>query len=225
MEYLGPRKLFLFDMIDEYFKLLDDLENCVDYVPVIIKINAFFLNMSNGFVEILFKVVYQHIKKLELNIFAKSKMIDIIHIRNIYKDIVNNKRVVSITREIKKLFEDSDFEVKFEIHKYESLMNLMEELDFICAFEMYSYLLREDSEDVFNFLVKYLTNEFVDNENRNYKFINGRVLKQIENKVKIFKKNYNDYDDIDLVSKNEDHIIYKVNDVVKIINYTEYHSE
>lgn len=216
MKYLNTRKLFLFDMIDEYLKLLDDMEDGFCHEMSIKKVNGFFSNISQGFVEIIFKIIYQHVSKLELNLFEESKTIGINHIRNIYRGIISNGDAKKIINEINICIEDMNSSNKFDIKKYGQLVDLVEDLDFICMFELYSYLLCEDVEGVLSFILNKLTNDFVTDKNKNAKIINERILHQIERKINLFKKLYDD-EDISVVIRNEDHIIYKINDVLKIV--------
>ena len=57
MKYLETRKLFLFNMVNEYLKLLDYMEEDYNHKLVIEKVNKFFSNISKSFVEIIFKIV------------------------------------------------------------------------------------------------------------------------------------------------------------------------
>lgn len=216
MKYLETRKLFLFNMVNEYLKLLDYMEEDYNHKLLIEKVNKFFSNISKSFVEIIFKIVVEHTSKLELNFFGDSRTIGINHIKNIYRGIISNSDVKKILENINVCVKDLDCNNKFEIKKYGQLVDLIEELDFLCMFELYSYLLGEDVEGVLSFILNKITEDAVAPDESNADVINERVMYQIESKIRLFKKLYDD-EDIDLVEKNEDHIIYEINDVLKIV--------
>lgn len=217
MKYLKTKKLFLFDMISEYIELLDEIDEVYNHTAVIKKINEFFLNISDSFIEIIFKIVFQHTNKLKLYIFSGSKTMGVSHIKNIYKEIVSDSNVKRILEGINYSIKKIDsLDSKFDIKKYGQLISLIEELDFVCMFEMYSYLLNEDSEGVFSFILDELIKKILKDYDYDEEILFEVFLSQVEDKINLFKKLYND-EEICLVSKNKDHIIYKINGVLKIV--------
>lgn len=216
MKYLETKKLFLFDMISEYIELLDEIEDGYNHIAVIKKINEFFLNISDSFIEIIFKIVFQHTNNLKLYIFSDSQKIGISHIKNIYKGIVGDFNVRRILEGINSCVKEIDTNNNFDIKKYGELVDLIEELDFICMFEMYSYLLSEDSEGVLSFILGELTKKILKDYDYDENILYEVFLSQVEYKINLFKKLYKD-EEIHLVLKNKDHIIYKINGVLKIV--------
>lgn len=216
MKYLETKKLFLFDMISEYIELLDEVEDGYNHIAIIKKINEFFSNISESFTEIIFKIVLQHTSKLELYVFSDLKKIGVSHIKNIYKSIIENPNVKGILEKTSLCVKEIDAENNFDIKKYGELINLIEELDFICMFEMYSYLLNEDSEGVLSFILEELNKKLLKDYSYDENILYDVFLSQVEDKINLLKKLYND-EEVQLVSKNKDHIIYKINGVLKIV--------
>lgn len=214
MSYLQTRKMFLFDDVNNCLDIIENVSEGLVNKDSILDVNNYFLSISKGFVETIFRLVYRHVYKLKLNIFNESHMININHVRNIYKGILDNRLVKNILNEITLNIESC---VKvFDIKKYIKIFDLIEELDFICMFEMYSYLLDEDVEGVLSFILSKILGNIIYNNKENVEVVNSRALSYVEKKLNLFKKIYDD-EEITIVMKNRDHIIYKINNVVKLV--------
>ncbi len=211
---LQPRKMFLFHVANDHLNIIENISEGLVDRDSIVDVNNYFLSISKGFVETIFSLVYKHIYKLELNIFNDSHMININHVKNIYKGILNNSLVKNILNEI--TFNIEKCIELFDIKKYIKIFDLIEELDFICTFEMYSYLLDEDVEGVLSFILSKILGNIIYNNNENIEVVNSRALSYVEKKLNLFKKIYDD-EEITIVMKNRDHIIYKINNVVKLL--------
>ncbi len=214
MKDLQPRKMFLFHVVNDHLNIIENISEGLVDRESIVDVNKYFLSISKGFVETIFTLVYKHIYKLELNIFNDSHMININHVKNIYKGILDNHLVKNILNEI--TFNIESCVKLFDIKKYIKIFDLIEELDFICMFEMYSYLLDEDVEGVLSFILSKILGNIIYNNNENVEVVNSRALSYVEKKLNLFKKIYDD-EEITIVMKNRDHIIYKINNVVKLL--------
>lgn len=215
MRYLGIRKLFLFNMVNKYFKLLDDIDEAVNPEFTIQEVNLYLLSICTGFTEISFKTCYKHIYDLELNLFGEQKNIGINHIKNIYKVIVDNLYVKKNIENISNCIKNINSIDVYSIEKYRQIVDWIEEIDLISMFEMYSYLLSEDVESVFSFILEKISEDVVYSNDTNIEVVSERVLQDLEDKIRLFKKLYID-EDVAIIVRNKDHIIYKINDVLKI---------
>ncbi len=217
MKYLEGRNLFLFSSINSYLGYLDDIDDDrFNFDIVIGKVNGFLSGIPKDFVKIIFGIVSKYVVSMNLNPFGKSGDASIAgHIKNICDGIVTDYRVKDILSAIGTNMQYIVSSKRFDINNYLEVVNLIEELDFVCIIEIYSYLLCEDIDSVLNFVL----NEFVeslyligyDGE------VNGEeMLSYVESKLKLFRKLYDD-EDIYLVSKSQECIIYRVNDTLKMI--------
>lgn len=206
--------MFLFDEANAQLDLIESISEGLLDANYIKDVNEYFLSISKKFVESIFITVYMHVCKLDLNIFNASKVISIEHIKNIHKGILDNHLTKIILNKIG--FSIESCIKSFDIKKYSEIMDLVEELDLICIFEMYSYLLGEDIEDVLSFVLSMITENIVYNNQEEIEHVNSRVLCEVERKINLFKKIYDD-EEVSIIIKNTDHIIYKINDVVKLV--------
>lgn len=215
MKYLETRKLFLFNMVKDYLKLIDNIEESSEADLTVQKVNLYLLSICSGFTELAFKVCYKHIYDLDLNLFGEYRNIGINHIRNIYKGIVDNQYIKNNIENIVNCIRDIESRDGFSLEKYGQIANWIEEIDLISMFEMYSYLLGEDVESVFSFILEKISDDVVYSNDVNMEIISERVLQELEDKIRLFKKIYID-EDVSVIVRNKDHIIYKINDVLKI---------
>lgn len=212
MQYLNTRKLFLFDMVNEHVSQLDLMDDECNYAEIITNANKFFMDFSKRFIEKIFKIVYDHVNQLELNIFAEDKTLSINHVKNIYRGILSNSSIKKFSENIKNKANEINQRETFDIREYGQLMDYVEELDFICTFEMYSYLLREDVEGVLSFILDKVVEEAV-YMNQDIENVNRKILSQINRKINIFKDIYDD-EEISIIEETKNHIIYKINQVL-----------
>lgn len=215
MNYFKIRVLFLFDTVCEYVELLNGIEDEYNRNLIVKKVNNVFNRLSKNLMDTIFKLVVVYTNKLKLNIFTNSGFIGVTNIKNICDRIVNNHNVKYISEKLLDLMKFIDEKREFNIGFYSDMLDLIEELDFICVFEMYSYLLGEESESVFSFILDSM--EVIEIEDEEiYKYSNEVILDQIESKIKLFKKLYVD-DEINIVTREHDHIIYEINGILKIV--------
>lgn len=215
MRYLEGKKLFLFSMVNDCLRSLDHMDDDEFNSKIIIEnANRFLLSIPKNFVEIIFRIVYQYTTSLNLNLFGVGKTIGISHIRNIYKGIVIDYRVKNILKNIDASLQSIISNENFDIKNYSRVAELIEELDLVCIFEIYSYLLGEDVDSVLSFVLDKLVESLCSGNNLEN---SNEILSCIENKIEIFKKLYDD-EDISLVSKTEECVIYKFNDVLKMVH-------
>lgn len=214
MQYIQTRKMFLFDEANAKLNLIESISEGLLDENYINDINEYFLSISKRFVDSIFTMIYTHVYNLELNIFNNSKAVNIEHVKNIHEGILSNRLTRVILKELS--FNVESCIKSFGIKKYFAIMDLVEELDLICIFEMYSYLLGEDIEDVLSFILSMITQNVVYNNHEKIEDVNSRVLSEVERKINLFKKIYDD-EEVVILIKNADHIIYKINDVMKLV--------
>ena len=202
-------------LCDEYFKLIENIDDVIDPELTIQQVNLYLLSICTGFTEITFRICYKHICDLELNLIGEYKNISISHVKNIYRGIVDNSYIKSNIEKIINCIKGINGLSKFSMGKYMQIADWIEEIDLISMFEMYSYLLGEDVESVFSFILDKISDEVVYSNDINIEEVSEQVLQELEGKIRLFKKLYID-EDVSIIIRNKDHIIYKINDVLKI---------
>lgn len=215
MQYLSTMKLFLFNEVYDKISQLDSMDDECNFAEIITNVNNFLTDLSKKFVKQIFRIVYDHVNKLELNVFGKNKSLSISHVKNIYRGILSNSSVNELLEIITNEIDEINQRETFDINKYGQLMDYIEKLDFVCTFDMYSYLLMEDVEGVLGFILDKIVEETIYTDEDVDK-INSRVLSQINSKINIFKEVYND-EEIYIVEESKNHIIYKINQVLRMV--------
>lgn len=218
MKYFNEKHLFLFDTANELYKSLDVIEEAHSPFDIIDNVDKFFDNITGDFAETISSMVYKYVNNLNLNMLNNSKSISMGYIIPICKSILSNPTVKDILIKINasQKLRKVDSTSKFDINIYNHLMNLLEELDFICALEIYSHILNEDIEGVLSFILDKITDSVTFSNNESLESVNKRFLQNVEHKLKIFNK-VRGQGKITIIVKRDDHVIYKINNTLKIV--------
>lgn len=216
MKYYNKRHFFLFDGVNDYIQTINELDSSEDYEGSLESVRKFFSALSSNFVEIVFKIVQQHVNELDLNVHSSNASININHIKNICNGIFNNSEIKDVLFNINAVLGEINLIDSFNIKYYGQIIDLIEELDLLCIIEVYQYLLNEDIESVLSFVLNKMNETVTYTNEESLEVVNDRFLLEVENKLRLFNSLYED-EEISLIMKNSDHLIYKINDVMKII--------
>lgn len=221
MRYFNEKHLFLFDTANELYKSLDVIEEAHNPFDIIDNVDKFFDNITDDFVETISSMVYRYVNNLDLNMHNNSKSIGMRYITPICKSILGNNTVKNIlfqinaNQNLRKISSTNNF----DINTYKHLMDLLEELDFICILEIYSYILNEDIEGVLSFILDKITDLVTFSNEESLDSVNQRFLLNVEHKLKLFNK-VKGQGKISMIVKNNDHVLYRINNTLKIVQLT-----
>ena len=204
---------------ERYFFLFNDLEDSFDYSKVLNEFRNTFYKLFSDFSGRIFEIVRSYINQLNLNAHIRNRSINVGHIKNICNGIFSNNDVKNILFHISSILRGMTFKNKFDINLCVKLIDLLEEIDLLCIVEVYLYLLNEDLDSVLSFILGKINDSVKYKNDVSVQAVNEKFLLDVEHKLKLFKKLYED-ENISLVMKNSDHLIYKINDIVKIIQLT-----
>ncbi|BAK81431.1 hypothetical protein [Candidatus Arthromitus sp. SFB-rat-Yit] len=216
MKYCSERYFFLFGDGYNVIKLLNDLEDSFDQATILNEIRNVFYKIFNNFNKNIFGIIEGYVSRLNLNVHYTSQPINIKHIKNICDGIFSNKDIKNILFKIDSILVGMKFKNNFDIKLYIKLVDLLEEIDLSCIMEIYLYLLNEDLDSVLSFILNKMNDSVTYKNDVPIQTINEKFLLSVENKLKLFKKLYDD-EDICLVMKNSDHLVYRINNDIKII--------
>ena len=219
MKYCNERYFFLFNEGHNAIELLNDLEDSFDYSKVLNEFRNTFYKLFSDFSGRIFEIVRSYINQLNLNAHIRNRSINVGHIKNICNGIFSNNDVKNILFHISSILRGMTFKNKFDINLCVKLIDLLEEIDLLCIVEIYLYLLNEDLDSVLSFILGKINDSVKYKNDVSVQAVNEKFLLDVEHKLKLFKKLYED-ENISLVMKNSDHLIYKINDIVKIIQLT-----
>ncbi len=219
MKYLEKKHLFLFDTANEFYISLNSLEEENYPLEVLARIDTFFEMIAKNFEETIINLVYKHLNSLDLNIHNNSHNIDMVYIKTVCNTIINNPRVNDILFRIKgnvtlKKIGGSSFE--FDLESYRDLLDLLEELDFMCVLILYSFVLNENIESVLSFILHKIIDSVTFSNYESLDKVNDNFLKNVEHKLRLFNK-ISGETRVSMILKNNDHILYKINNVLKIV--------
>lgn len=219
MRYCSERHFFLFDEGNKAIELLNNLEDSFDYTKVLNEFRGIFNRNFNDFSSKIFEIIRSHINKLNLTAHTRNKSINIGHVKNICNGIFINDDVKNILFHINSILSCMTFKNKFDIKLCINLIDFLEEIDILCMVEIYLYLLNEDLDSVLAFILGKINDSVIYKNDVSVQAVNEKFLRDVEHKLGLFNKLYED-ENISLVTKNRDHLIYKINDVIKIIQLT-----
>lgn len=216
MKYCSERYFFLFGDGYNAIKLLSDLEDSFDQVTILNEFQDIFYKIFNNFNKNILKIIENYVNSLNLNTYYTNQSINVKHIKNICDGIFSSIDIKNILFNIDSILIEMKFKNNFDIKLYIKLVDLLEEIDLLCIMEIYLYLLNEDLDSVLSFILNKINDSIRYENNVSIQITNEKFLLSVENKLKLFKKLYDD-EDICLIMKNSDHLVYRINDDIKII--------